>query len=91
MVAATLRWNTQIATKLKKAAKSHRLPRRQRAGGDDGRDGIGAVVKAVHEIEGERDGDRAGPASRALMVRCSIVPQEFSIRISSMVLAASSQ
>ena len=72
--------------------EQHRLFRRQRAGGDDGRDGVGSIVEAVHEIESQRDDDqqRQRPERDGEVFHARSC-QEFSMRISSIVLAASSQ
>ena len=57
IVAATLVPKIRNATKLKNAAHSDGQPGASTACGDHGGDGVGRVVEAVEEVEGERDRD----------------------------------
>ena len=55
MVAATPVPSRYAARKLKMAAQTTATPGRQHPGGNDGRDGVGGVVKTVDVIENQRE------------------------------------
>ena len=65
MLPATFVSKTLNAMKLKTAAQTHGRARRQHARRDDRRDGVRRVVKAVDEVESERQSDHGDQRERS--------------------------